>query len=314
VTRVLITIDTELSAALFQSGATADVNFARSIGCDGYGVTWQMDRLDAHGLTGVFFVDPMPALVYGADVIAAIVTPIVARGHEAQLHIHPEWLAWAATQPVGNRRGRSICDFGFEDQMTLITLARQMLVDAGAPRPVAFRAGNYGANDNTLRAVAALGMKWDASFNPTYLGDPCTIGLSADQIDPVARLGITEVPVSAIRDRPGHLRHAQVCALSTAEMTAALHHAANTQRPAFTVVTHSFEMLSRDRQRPNQSVMRRFDALCQTVADHPGLTSSGFAALDLPPATTPPERLAPSYGRTARRYIEQAIATLAYER
>jgi hypothetical protein len=165
-----------------------------------------------------------------------------------------------------------------------------------------------------LRAVAALGMIWDSSFNPTYLGNPCTIGLSADQVDPVARLGVTEVPVSAIFDRSGHLRHAQVCALSTAEMTAALDHAAATRRPAFTVVTHSFEMLSRDRKRPNRSVMRRFETLCQAVTDHPGLTSSGFAALDLFPAATAPERLAPSYIRTARRYFEQALATLAYER
>ena len=313
-TQVLITIDTELSAALFQVGADADANFARSINCDGYGVGWQMDRLDAHRLTGVFFVDPMPALVYGPDVIARIVELIVARGHEAQLHLHPEWLAWADTQPVGDRRGRSIGDFSFDDQVTLITLARQMLIDAGAPPPMAFRAGNYGANDDTLRALAGLGLRWDSSFNPTCLGDPCQIGLTAHQIDPVERLGMTEVPVSAIEDRPGHLRHAQVCAVSATEMTEALYHAAATKRPSFTIVTHSFEMMSRDRKRANRTVMKRFDAMCAAVSRHPDLVSSGFSNLGLTPATTPPARLGPRYGRTARRVAEQAFATLAYER
>jgi hypothetical protein len=314
VTRVLITIDTELSAALFQQGADADGNFARSIDCDGHGVGWQMDRLDAHGLTGVFFVDPMPALVYGLDVIASIVTSIVARGHDVELHLHPEWLAWATSQPVGDRRGRSIGDFSLDDQITLVTLARQLLIDAGAPAPSAFRAGNYGANDDTLRALASLGMRWDSSFNPTYIGDPCLIDLDVNQIDPIAQLGMTEVPVSAIFDRPGHLRHAQICALSAREMTTALHHAAATKRPIFTIVTHSFEMMSRDRQRPNRSVMKRFMALCRTVAEHPGLSNSGFTDLRIDDATTPPTRLAPSYSRTAMRVAEQAWATLAYER
>jgi hypothetical protein len=314
VTQVFITIDTELSAALYQRGADADENFARSITCDGYGVGWQMDQLDSWGLTGVFFVDPMPALVYDMGVIARIVEPIVMRGHEVQLHLHPEWLAWSETQPVGDRRGRSICDFNFYDQVQLITVARQLLIDAGAPPPISFRAGNYGANDDTLRALAALGIKWDSSFNPTYIGSPCNIGLGIDQIDPVERLGIVEMPVSAICDRPGHLRHAQVCALSSREMTDALTYAAETKRPAFTIVTHSFEMMSRDRKRPNHSVMARFEALCRTVAEHPNLTNGGFTKLDLLPATTKPERAPPNYLRTARRFAEQAFATLVYER
>ncbi len=313
-TKVFITIDTELSAALFQAGTDADGNFARSIACDGYGVEWQMDQLDAHGLTGVFFVDPMPALVYGPDVVADIVQPIVARGHEVQLHLHPEWLEWSKEHPVGDRRGRSIGDFDFDDQVTLITLGRQMLIVAGAPPPVAFRAGNYGADDDTLRALASLGIKWDASFNPTFIGDPCHIGLGIDQVDPVERLGVMEMPVSAIEDRPGHLRHAQVCALSAREMTEALTHAAAARRPAFTIVTHSFEMLSRDRMRPNRSVIGRFEAMCRTVAGQPALSSDGFADLRCDPATTSPERLGPSYRRTAMRIVEQAVGTLAYER
>jgi hypothetical protein len=314
VTRVVITIDTELSAALFQSGADADQNFARSIDCNGFGVGWQMDQMEAHGLTGVFFVDPMPALVYGPDVITRIVTPILKRGHEAQLHLHPEWLAWSAQTPVGERRGRSICDFEARDQLTLISHARQLLIDAGAPLPIAFRAGNYGANDETLAALATLGIQWDSSFNPTYLGDPCRIDLPADQVDPVDRLGVAELPVSAIYDWPGHLRHAQICALSATEMMQALHHAADTRRPAFTIVTHSFEMLSRDRNRPNRAVMSRFETMCRTIADHPDLSNSGFNRFELAPATSPPGRLRPSYLRTVQRVAQQGFATLAYER
>src|SRR3546814_12326852 len=64
-----------------------------------FGIHFQMDMLERHGLTGVFFVDPMPALVYGPKIIAEIVRPIVARGPEVQLHIHTEWLRFARFNP-----------------------------------------------------------------------------------------------------------------------------------------------------------------------------------------------------------------------
>ena len=319
VTKILLTVDTELSALLHQQGAPADVNFARSIDCSvgerAVGIGWQMDRLEAQGLKGVFFVDPMPALVYGPDVIARIVAPIVARGHEAQLHIHTEWLQWAGAAPVATR-GQNIGDFRFADQVTLIDHARRLLVEAGVPTPIAFRAGNYGANDDTLRALATLGVRWDSSFNAAYIGKPCGIGLDIDQVDPIERQGVGEIPVSAIFDRPRHIRHAQICALSEREVRAALDHAAATQRPTFTIVTHSFEMLSRDRMRANHAVMRRFEALCRHIAAHDGLDSVGFADLtpDILASDSKGKRLPPNRLRTALRVVEQGVATLIYER
>jgi peptidoglycan/xylan/chitin deacetylase (PgdA/CDA1 family) len=318
VTQVLITIDTELSALLFQRGADADANFKASIegqtNRGAFGIGWQMDRLEAHDLKGVFFVDPMPALVYGPDIVARIVKPIVARGHDVQLHIHTEWLEWAEHEPV-KARGQNIGDFGIDDQKVLIACARDLLMAAGAPAPIAFRAGNYGADDDTLRALAALGIKWDASFNPAFRGAPCRIRLTPDAIDPVAYCGVNVLPVADIFDRPGHIRHAQVCALSSREMAAALDHAAETARPAFAVVTHSFEMLSRDRQRPNHTVMGRFEMLCRHIASRPELSIAGFAdlAADVSDQVAG-ERLPPDCLRTFGRMVEQGAATLRYER
>ncbi|HET8612880.1 MAG TPA: hypothetical protein VFL92_08960, partial [Sphingomonas sp.] len=203
-TRVLVTVDTELSPALHQRGVDSRANFASSIfgrcPAGAFGVGWQMDRLEEAGLTGVFFVDPMPGLVYGEQIVADMVGPIVARGHEAQLHIHTEWLEWAKQSPVGGRRGRNIGDFALEDQIALIGLARDMLVRAGAPPPAAFRAGNFGANDNTPRALAALGIPWGASVNPAYLGGECRMSFDAGSTAPVRRGGVTVLPVSGLHD------------------------------------------------------------------------------------------------------------------
>ncbi|WP_336965989.1 hypothetical protein [Sphingobium aquiterrae] len=318
-TSVLITIDTELSAALQARGASARANVDSSIGGrakgGAWGIGWQMDLLERHGLKGIFFVDPMPALAHGPAWLEDIVRPIVARGHEVQLHIHTEWLEWAAPSPVGGRRGRNLADFSLADQTLLLRLAHDLLVQAGAPTPSAFRAGNYGANDDSLRALASLGIAWDSSVNPAYLGRGCAIGVDAGIMAATRRLGIIELPVSGIEDRPGGFRPAQVCAMSAREMRAALDHAAATGVATFVIVTHSFEMLSRDRQRPNRAVIRRFEALCAHIAAHPGLKTAGFGDLDPALADRRMEgaRLGPSRARTALRIAAQAVATWRYE-
>jgi hypothetical protein len=320
-THVLISVDTELSAGGQARGQGIRENFESSIlgrcPAGDFGVGWQMDRLEQHGLKGVFFVDPMPALVHGEQVIADIVGPILARGHEVQLHIHTEWLQWANASPVAGRSGRNIGDFDLDDQVRLLGLARDILVRAGAPRPIAFRAGNYGADDNSLRALAALGIAWDTSVNPAYLGGDCRVSVAQGQIGAVEKEGVFLLPVSGFFDRPRHFRPAQICAASGMEMRAALSHAAETKQPAFMIVTHSFEMLSRDRQRPNRSVMARFDSLCRAIADHPSLRASGFADLDpgeLLDGDRKLERLPANLLRTGLRFADQLIGTWRYER
>ena len=221
-TQILITVDTELSALFHQRGVALATNFSSSINgecADGdFGVGWQMMQMEVRGLRGVFFVDPLPSLVYGEAWLADVVGQIITRGHEVQLHIHTEWLAWAANSPVSGRQGQNLADFSLEDQRILLALAIDMLMRAGAPRPTAFRAGNYGADDNSLRALAELGLIWDSSVNAPYLGGACRIGMAADQVGAVERYGMIEVPVAGINDRVGQVRPAQICALSRREM------------------------------------------------------------------------------------------------
>lgn len=316
VTKVQFTVDTELSLKLFQEGASAQENFDSSIAgkCrDGeFGIFYQMERLEAFGLTGVFFVDPMPALVYGPQVVADIVEPILQRGHEVQLHIHTEWLEFARDHENAHLRGRNIADFSLEDQIRLLDQARTLLMAAGAPTPSAFRAGNFGANDDTLRALSALGIAYDSSFNPAFLSGECAINLPPETTPFSKHLGVGIIPVSVIEDRPGNIRAVQLCALSAWEMRDALLHAAQDDWPCFTIVSHSFELLSRDRSRENPMVTKRFEAMCTNIAEHNRLAAIGFE--DLEPKTRQSLATLPAnLVRTALRYGEQAISRIRYE-
>ena len=319
-THLYITIDTE-----YESGFTArngpdsrHDNFARSIECvtreGSVGVGYQLDMLDRHGLRGVFFVDPMPALIWGVAAIEDVVGPIVEHGHDVQLHLHTEWLAFAnGASPLPGRSGANLKDFTFEEQCILIDYAARTLGAAGAPRPVAFRAGNYGANDDTLRALAALGIPYDTSHSPGYSDSACAIGLGSEDRRPVHRCGTTEVPIGCVGDL-FDFRHAQLTALSSRELLAAIEHARDNEVRSFTLVSHSFELLSRDRTRINRILKRRFARLCEGIAGMSGVSTATYA-LD-PPNAIPSSRACPtlpaSFRRTALRMAEQAVGNALY--
>lgn len=317
-TDVFLTIDTELSVSMFRAGTSIEANLARSIfgECEdgALGLHHQLARLGTHGLKAVFFVDPMPAAIFGIDLLHRIVAPILDAGHEVQLHIHTEWLPYMACSPVGERHGRDMSDFDQADQERLIAFATDLLTAAGAPPPTAFRAGNFGADDRTLRALAANGIQYDTSFNPGYAGAGSRISLPSDQLGICGHCGVVEVPVSAIEERKGKLRHAQLCALSSWEMEAALRHAVEQDQSSFTIVSHSFELLTRNRLRANRIIAERFERLCALLAELRSVApTKGFGSQPRPqPGATQP--IGVNILRTLHRMIEQALSTCVYER
>ena len=149
-TQVLLTIDTELRWDRHLSGASWQENLELSFDPAGVGVGYQLGRLAAHGLRACFFVDPMPALLYGIEPIRRMVEPILAAGQEVQLHLHPSWADPA--DPVFELTG-----LDRHTQCDLVRTARDLLIEAGAPRPIAFRSGSYAADPATLEALAAVG-------------------------------------------------------------------------------------------------------------------------------------------------------------
>ncbi|MXP48415.1 polysaccharide deacetylase family protein [Altererythrobacter luteolus] len=320
-TAVYITIDTEYSAGFAKAEGVhlREENFARSIACDtptgSVGTTYQMDVFDAHGLRGVFFVDPMPALVWGIESITDIVEPILMRGHDVQLHVHTEWLELAGdANPVGSRTGDNIADFEFEDQLAILDYARDVLVAAGAPPPTAFRAGNYGANDVTLRALSELGIGYDTSHPPGIPDGACEISLSSNDRQPLEHEGVIAVPIGCVANFGQDYRHAQITALSAWELLAAIRHAKANGFPSYTVVSHSFELLSRDRSQINHIIQKRFERFCAGLEAMPGVYSATFTGTPPQPATTiDPDAILPlSEVRSGLRLAEQALANLMY--
>jgi peptidoglycan/xylan/chitin deacetylase (PgdA/CDA1 family) len=314
VTRVFLTIDTELAWRHHAAGLDVPTMVERSLEPAGVGIGWQLERLKAHGLKATFFVDPMPALVHGIAPIRAVVAAIVAAGQEVQLHLHPNWTGGDAAD---RRKHASfeLTDFSRAEQQALLAQARDLLAEAGAPGPIAFRAGSYAANDATLAALTALGFAYDSSHNGCEHPWPSAIALAPTQIAPVAHGGLIEVPVTAIHDRVGALRHFQICALSTGEMRAALGHAVRANHATVTIVGHSFELANRAGTRPNRVHVARFEALCRMLAARADtLPTTHFADRPPLPLGRPDVPLGASRLRTGWRQVEQLWSNLVEER
>ena len=310
-TRVLLTIDTELTWRHSARGAGWRDNFAASFDPAGVGVPYQLEMLRRHGLKACFFVDPMPALIYGPDPVRAMLEPILAAGQEVQLHLHSFW-----HDLVGDRVDSprfELTGFDAEEQRALIATARDLLVEAGAPAPVAFRSGSYAADLATIAALDSLGLRFDSSHNGADHPWPSALPLDPALIDPVEIGRVIEVPVTQIRRGEG-LRPFQICALSIQEMEAALRHADRRNHPVVTIVGHSFELASRDGRRVNALVRGRFDRLCSFLEAHAAdMPTATFAELGDVTTSARSEPLPERPLRTARRLVEQAWGNARYE-
>lgn len=304
-TRVLLTIDTELTWRSDTRWPRWEVAFERSFEAAGVGIGYQLRTLARHALKASFFVDPMPACVFGIEPIRRMVEPILAAGQEVQLHLHPMWLA---------DREAQLASLDEQAQYDLIARARDLLIEAGAPGPIAFRGGNFSANDATLRCLARLGIRYDSSHNGDHHPWPSAIGLPADQITPIEREGVIEVPVTVIAERE-RLRHLQICAVSLAEMKATAEFAAANGLPIVNIVSHSFELANRTGSAPNKVHVRRFEGLCGWLSEERRhFVTSFFTELGDLPLDVPSTACRPSGFRRVGRLIEQIWSNQVEER
>jgi len=290
---VLITVDSEIwprdDRRSHWSAETLEPHIRREIygetSTGAFGLPYQMDVLESCGLKGIFFLESFFASVVGIDPLRKIVEMIQSRGHEVQLHLHPEWLEWLPAAPFAGRKRENLKDFTEAEQDYLLNAATDNLKKAGVREILAFRAGNYGADFTTLRTLARHNIAFDSSYNIAYLDSDCGLRLPEPLVQARMIDGVCEVPVSHFHDYPGHRRHLQFCSSSFQETKLALNQAWQAGWKTFVIVSHSFEFLKRNRSgvpdRPDPIVRSRFERLCQFLADNSDrFKTVGFAELD----------------------------------
>ncbi|MCU0684592.1 MAG: hypothetical protein MUF34_20490 [Polyangiaceae bacterium] len=327
-TRVYFTVDVECSEERLVGGAWRPAlgydlrvwgrlaNQRRELGID-----LIMRELEAVGGRGTFFLEALGAHHFGRAGLAEACQAMVARGHDVQLHTHPVQ-RHAAFHSAGEAPASdNIGAYDVDRQAALLREGVDLLAEAGAPRDrlLAFRAGNFGANNDTWRAMADAGLRVSSNYNPCYFTLHCKMrspraqaGLFATETP-----GVYELPVSTFVESGGGFRHLQITAVSLREMLDALRQYRALGVGEVTVVTHSFEFFFLDSHtaktgRPNQVNIERMRGLLRFIADNPrdfALETVAELAARLPQGTALPDReLALPQGKPwlrAGRFAEQ---------
>ncbi|MBL8325987.1 MAG: hypothetical protein JNJ89_13630 [Rubrivivax sp.] len=274
-----------------------------------FGLRYQCEVLRDHGLTGVFFIEPLFSGRFGAQPLAEIVGIVAERAQEVQLHLHTEWVDEWPEPPVPGVRGKRqfLHDWDAGEQQQLLAEGLRRLAAAGGGQARCFRAGSFGFDTRTLDALASLGVPFDASYNATAFGPGSGVGGGVALHDLHLERGVAEWPMTVYDTGAGRLRHAQIGACSSQEIEHLLWAALRQGRRSVVLLFHNFELLTPSKTREDPVVVRRFRRLCRFFERHRDtFRVRGFADLPVPAAAPPqPPPLRSSLLRTGVRVAEQ---------
>lgn len=274
-----------------------------------YGLPYTLKVLNDHGLKGVFFVEPLFATRFGVAPLAEIVGLIREAKQEVQLHLHTEWVD-EARQPVledATSKRQYLREFSLAEQVKLIAAGMRLIHEAGATPVTAFRAGGFGFNIDTLRALAANDMPFDSSYNASIFGQDSGVMPGHVLGDAIECEGVYEYPMSVFEDGTGALRHVQLTACSYGEMEGLLWQALEAGRKSFVVLSHNFELLNPGKTRSDEVVVARFHKLCAFLDRHRDqFNAAGFGGLTPSVARGAVPPLRSSIIKAGIRAIEQA--------
>jgi len=292
--KVFITVDTEHSIG----GAFSDRNLKPvgnekrvwgKIGDKVFGIPLMMDIAETFDIRLTFFVEVMNKYYFGEGESKKICEYIMNRGHDVQLHLHPNYLNFTLNNPLEKTYSDLIGTYDSEKQIELVQEGIEMLIQNGVPRPVAFRAGCFGANDETLRVLKAAGLFIDSSYNKAYVGDTCL--LDNEAINDLTFLNeIWEFPITSFVEstkvRAKRFKPLDVNGVGFQEMKSVLNQAEENGPRNITIILHSFSFLKPydvqyNKVRPRWNVIRRFRNLCQYVSENSDLFEvKTFGSLD----------------------------------
>jgi peptidoglycan/xylan/chitin deacetylase (PgdA/CDA1 family) len=170
-------------------------NFHGTWNVKDYGAPLIVEKLEANGFKGTFFVSPYcPAHLKNKTL--SNVKFLLAHGQDVQLHTHPY---------VFDPSGKDLSMCSKDEKREILAAGIELLQEAGAPRPIAHRAGQLCIDQETLELLAESGIPIDSSIYAHFAD--CGAHLPKNVINRFARIGdVYELPIFLIGTLPyiGH--------------------------------------------------------------------------------------------------------------
>lgn len=278
---IFITVDTEHSIG----GAFGDPKLKPvgnekhvfgKIGTKYYGIPLIMDIAEACDLTLTFFVEVLSTCYFGEAESRSVCEYILGRGHDIQLHIHPNYLNFLTADPMKQSYSDLMGNYEFHEQIDFIKMGMDILDRNGTPRPIAFRAGCFGANAQTLRALIENGILIDSSYNQAYLGKSCLFD-DRKMNDLNCLDGIWEFPITNFVEcskvRSKRYMPLDINGVSDREIIYVLNWAKQNGVQYITLIMHSFSFVKPydvqyQKMNPRYYVIERFRKICNYLKKH----------------------------------------------
>jgi hypothetical protein len=277
-----------------------------------FGLRYQLKRFEKYSLRASHFVEALSIGVIGTRPMREAIDVIRGHNQPVELHAHSEWLPYLPDAPSTAFAQQHFDQLPLDRQVWALERALRYFAECGVDRVDAFRAGNFTASRETLAALSTVGIAYDSSVNIKYT----RIGFDHLELThPTTIRGTCEIPVSWFIDGFGRHRPAHLAACSASELTEALLQAWRARWPVFVIVMHSFDLLNQARTAADETMLTRFEAICDFLAQNRDKFRT-VAFSDLVPANVArAEKLGPplrsSVGRTVVRSGEQILRRYA---
>jgi peptidoglycan/xylan/chitin deacetylase (PgdA/CDA1 family) len=267
---IIITIDVE---DFFLPRPRTDMIFAK-MGNEYYGITKIMDIMDNHNIKGTFFVDVYNRETLTEGLISEACQEIDRRGHEVALHTHPE------IPRIGRYEIRAtLSSRKFGEQVKVIEEGKDLIQKWVGKAPLAHRAGAYGANYETLKALKINNIPVDSSM--FYGHRMCGLNhppLTINQ--PTVWENVLELPISVTLNRYrlkifglqvgliGLYKKVDLYWCSLRELKKQILKLKEHQVNPIIIFLHSYSLVSiRKKSRPNYKALNNFQELVQWMMD-----------------------------------------------
>lgn len=199
--KVLVSIDTEGPAG---TDPVRHMIYGETADSKEYGIRYLMRLFSKRSIRGLFFVDIPEIVDHGEERIERVLKDIDYHGHDIGVHVHPDHM--------GDLERRYLWQYTKEEQYEIIARCTDFYEKVLKHPPLSFRAGRYGADNNTLQVLDELGYKYDMS--EFYASRYCKIDppVTWNRIVTCGQNGLKEVPVTTFRSlsTPFYSRNDQI--------------------------------------------------------------------------------------------------------
>ncbi|MFA5904971.1 MAG: polysaccharide deacetylase [Desulfobacula sp.] len=277
---VFMTFDVECSmGGAWQNPDLKPISPAKGMmgryGKDSFGIPLICDILDRYGIKATFFLEPFNDELGYPGETEPVCRYLMDHGQDVQLHVHPGHYHYGCL-----RSGRpftqtdQIADLPPDLQKQMISEGAERLTRWTGQSPIAFRAGNMGASQETLKILHGTGIWIDSSYTFPYVGGQCLFS-ETERYNGSRWYGdVLEVALSAYEQGgwPGYhgSKPVDLMGSSFEECRDAVQMICDAGADAV-LILHSFSLFKvRDKQynggKLNRIVCRRFEKICEWLS------------------------------------------------